>query len=211
MAGIAGAAPLTLSSPTNGKLESGNAALKWSESISELQSWELTFTLDDASLANASLFGTRRDGFEAGIVLNVRADGGFMIFNKKTGSDANNNLIEDNTFEVSTDAGWVTAGVKTSVTLSYVADVNTTGSVVGGTFTITSGENTKTIVMNNADLLVYTSLKNDEGTRFYTDGGKQKFYDISVSQLSNRVVPEPATATLSLLALCGLAARRRRK
>lgn len=30
-------------------------------------------------------------------------------------------------------------------------------------------------------------------------------------QLAGRVIPEPATATLSLLALCGLAARRRRK
>ena len=36
--------------------------------------------------------------------------------------------------------------------------------------------------------------------------------DVTVSSLSMyKVVPEPATATLSLLALCGLAARRRRK
>ena len=34
---------------------------------------------------------------------------------------------------------------------------------------------------------------------------------LGTTEVKALVVPEPATATLSLLALCGLAARRRRK
>ncbi|MBQ4594651.1 MAG: PEP-CTERM sorting domain-containing protein [Akkermansia sp.] len=206
MTGISGAESLTLTSPTDGKLESGNAALTWSEEIAELQSWELNFTLLDAALANAALFGTRQSGYEAGIVLNVKSNGGLMIYNKSTTD------ITNNSFQVETDAGWVTASTNTNITLSFVADVDTSGTVVGGTFTLTSGTNSKIIDMGgHTNLLGYTSIKKDGGTRFYTAQGDQKFYNITVSQLSNRVIPEPATATLSLLALAGLAARRRRK
>lgn len=206
MTGISGAESLTLTSPTDGKLEGGNDALKWSEEIAELQSWELNFTLLDTTLENAALFGTRQSDFEAGIVLNVKGNGGLMIYNKKiTG-------IDDNSFEVETDAGWVTASTNTNITLSFVADVDASGTVVGGTFTLTSGTNSKIIDMGgHTNLLDYTSIKKDGVTRFYTNGAAHKFYNITVSQLSNRVIPEPATATLSLLALAGLAARRRRK
>ncbi len=202
MAGIAGAAPLTLTSPAGGELKSGNAALTWSEDIAELQSWELTFTLNDAALASAALFGTRQNGYEAGMVLGVTADGALSIYNYKVGTNYSYSKITGN--------GWVSAGQGTSITLSYVADVNTSGTVVGGTFTIASGANTQSFVMDDDSLISYTSLKKDGGTRFYTATGAQQFSNISVSQLSNRVVPEPTTATLSLLALCGLAARRRR-
>ena len=202
MAGIAGAAPLTLTSPAGGGLESGNAALTWSEDIAELQSWELTFTLTDTTLADAALFGTRQKEYEAGMVLGVTADGALSIYNYKVGTNYS--------YSKTTGNGWVSAGQGTSITLSYVADVNTSGTVVGGTFTIASGANTQSFVMDDDSLISYTSLKKDGGSRFYTAAGEQKFSNISVSQLSNRVVPEPATATLSLLALCGLAARRRK-
>ena len=202
MAGIAGAAPLTLTSPEGGALTSRQAPLQWSEDIAELQSWELSFTLNDKEVGTVSLFGTRQSGNEAGIVLGVTADGALSIFNYKVGTE--------DSYRKTTGNGWVSAGQDTSITLSYVADVNTSDTVVGGTFTITSGSKTQSFVMDDDSLISFTSLKNDGGTRFYTNGSAHTFSNISVSQLSNRVVPEPATATLSLLALCGLAARRRR-
>jgi MYXO-CTERM domain-containing protein len=43
------------------------------------------------------------------------------------------------------------------------------------------------------------------------NGNANLTYVVNTQQISTQVVPEPATATLSLLALAGLAARRRRK
>ena len=63
----------------------------------------------------------------------------------------------------------------------------------------------------SADNLSFSSLV------ISTDGGHQgpsyaTLSDLSVTTVATEtVVPEPATATLSLLALAGLAARRRRK
>ena len=43
------------------------------------------------------------------------------------------------------------------------------------------------------------------------DGSNGNLYTVSGIAVSTNIIPEPATATLSLLALAGLAARRRRR
>lgn len=43
------------------------------------------------------------------------------------------------------------------------------------------------------------------------DGNNGNLYTVSGISVSANIIPEPATATLSLLALAALAARRRRK
>lgn len=59
-----------------------------------------------------------------------------------------------------------------------------------------------------------TSHKNEDNTYTYTTGGEggslMLVYDTVGDSLYLRMVPEPATATLGLLALAALGARRRR-
>ncbi len=58
-----------------------------------------------------------------------------------------------------------------------------------------------------------TLASGNGGNRVWTTGGKTQVTLVSLTDVSSfsDSVPEPATATLSLLALAGLAARRRRK
>lgn len=75
---------------------------------------------------------------------------------------------------------------------------------------------TSTGSISSADL---TALYGEDGVLGAEDVGNYRFfatYDDGIGiqyvrELVAQVVPEPATATLSLLALCGMAARRRRK
>ena len=59
------------------------------------------------------------------------------------------------------------------------------------------------------------TLPPSSSIRLWTNGGNEKFSNVALSMLDNNkitpAVPEPTTATLSLLALAGLAARRRRR
>ena len=95
----------------------------------------------------------------------------------------------------------------------YITATNLTTTYEGGNFSFSSVAST---VTGNGDV---------EGkTMFWTDGGSAAYKllgvtDMSslegnnnqfVSYLTTKTVPEPTTATLSLLALAGLAARRRR-
>ena len=202
LAGVAAAAPLTLTSPANGSLSSGNNAVAWSEDYSTLTSWELSFTLTDAALGDAILFGTDRDGSgAAGYILSTNVDGSLEVYARNIGVNYSN----------STAAGVVTAGTPVAITFSFVADENQyTNEIVGGTFTVKAGEATSSWAVTSG--LGYTDLTNNSVSRFWTNGGAEQFSNITVTKLDNNmVVPEPTTATLSLLALAGLAARRRRK
>ncbi|MBQ3143974.1 MAG: PEP-CTERM sorting domain-containing protein [Akkermansia sp.] len=202
LAGVAAAAPLTLTSPTNGSLTSSNAPVAWSENYSTLTSWELSFTLADTALGDAIIFGTDRDSTgAAGYLLSTNVDGSLEVYAR------NINV----TYSKSTAAGVVTAGTPVAITFSFVADENQyTNEIVGGTFTVKAGEATSSWAVT--DGLEYTDLTNSSVSRFWTNGGAEQFSNITVAKLDNNmVVPEPTTATLSLLALAGLAARRRRK
>lgn len=59
--------------------------------------------------------------------------------------------------------------------------------------------------------LVDSAVAGPEGDKFYKSGNNDNFYEFTAIKLVSNIVPEPTTATLSLLALAGLAARRRRK
>ena len=70
-----------------------------------------------------------------------------------------------------------------------------------------------TVTDAQGNTLQYTTDKDKIGTTGYY--WLESTYTVQGStntvKIVARAVPEPATATLSLLALCGLAARRRRK
>lgn len=221
LAGVAAAAPqaLTLTSPQGAKIEGSNNYVAWSEEYSQLDSWSLSFELLDSSLGNAAIFSTERvgGGGAVGYVLNTTSTGGLSLTNT---NNSNVSLLSlDNV---------ITAGTQTgTITLTYVADEAdayygfynngvAAGTILGGTFTLTIGEQIASAYVVSSE---HTMLWNGEGhgaagnvsSRFWTNGGAEKMYSISVAKLDNKLIPEPATATLSLLALAGLAARRRRK
>lgn len=206
------------------ELTGGNIRLTWTESDTLLSSWQLSFDLVDATLANAAIFGTSTQGAGGaqGYVLKTTADGALTLnFGDNSISTSNNVII---------------AGENTAVTLSFVANETLSGELVGGTFTLSVGLETKTLgvtfdssVVDDGSVANYrTGLINGQqsftfmdanngstsanfASLLWTNGGAEKFYNIKVSKLDNNVIPEPATATLSLLALAGLAARRRRR
>ncbi len=205
------------------ELTGGNIRLTWTESDTLLSSWQLSFDLEDAALADASIFGTSTQGKGGaqGCVLKTTAAGALTLsFGDNSISTSNNVII---------------AGENTAVTLSFVANETLSGELVGGTFTLSVGLETKTLgvtfdssvvdadsVANYRTGLIngqqsFTFIENNASTSanfaslLWTNSGGEKFHNIKVSKLDNKVIPEPATATLSLLALAGLAARRRRR
>ena len=203
------------------ELTGGNIRLTWKESDTLLSSWQLSFDLEDAALTNAGIFGTstRGGGGPQGCVLSTTKNGALTL------SAVGNSI--------STSDNVIIAGKNTAVTLSFEANETLSGELVGGTFTLSVGLETKTLsvtfdssVVGDGTVANYrTGLINgqqsftfnngsdsdDYASLLWTNGGEEKFHNIKVSKLDNKVIPEPATATLSLLALAGLAARRRRR
>lgn len=215
-------------SVTDGKAQitNGNIKINWTEEYTKLSSWSLSFDLVDSAFKTnppnttsshdysnsvSVIFSTSNSTGGAGYLLAVTNTGALTLFTHKNNT----------TFNTWTSgAGWVTAGddKTNAITLSFVANEaneyygfynkgEAAGTIVGGTFTISAGENSVSFDINQD--LSYTPLTKD-GSYLWTTSGAEKMYNISVSKLDNKIIPEPASATLSLLALCGLAARRRR-
>lgn len=91
--------------------------------------------------------------------------------------------------------------IDVSVPVSYTVDSEIAFDTTLGQFVLTStvGENTVKLELGNS--VSFNTIV------FATDGNNQQTF----SNLSLQFLPEPATATLSLLALAGLAARRKRR
>ncbi|MGN0873885.1 MAG: PEP-CTERM sorting domain-containing protein [Akkermansia sp.] len=110
----------------------------------------------------------------------------------------------------------VTAGTSTTVASSAsIADVATAGSTItiSGCTKYDAGTGHHVLTLMCGDKSTTLDLgESVDVTRisFGGDGGNSRT-NFVVSNLSLYTVPEPATATLSLLALAGLATRRRRK
>ena len=99
-------------------------------------------------------------------------------------------------------------------TNKYITATNLTTRYEGGNFSFSSVDSS---VTGNGDVAGKTMFWTDGGSAAYKllgvtdmsslEGDNTQF----VSYLTTKTIPEPTTATLSLLALAGLAARRRRK
>ena len=98
-----------------------------------------------------------------------------------------------------------TLAVNTAITLSGTVAWN--GEA--GSYMMSLSDGTSTVDWN-----LRTTSFDITGVGFYGDGANNNnvtFSNLSVTATNVTLIPEPATATLSLLALAGLAARRRRK
>ena len=192
--------PLTVTTPANGTLASGNSAIDWSEATGNLtNSWELSFILDPSRLSNEYLFGTVKGNSGAdGYTLSITNAGAIALNQNKS-----NNVL--------TVGSYTAADSAVAITLQYVKYVDAEGNFDSGLFTLTVGNDSATYVVTDAANTVFTKGSNNN---VWTNGGAEKLSGISVKYADAVVapsIPEPTTATLSLLALAGLAARRRRK
>lgn len=198
-------------------ITTGQASVNWTEEINYLTTWKTTFTLTDTTVANADIWSSNNSGNDPrGMVLGIREDGSLRLGGKK--ADATQYAI--------TSAGVVKANTPVVITLSFEAIVATAeytfynptiaaGTIVGGTYSLTVGEETVSYTLTSAQALaengVNAKFYDNTGTRYITNGGAETFTNIQVWKGTDTLIPEPATATLSLLALAGLAVRRRRR
>ena len=102
-------------------------------------------------------------------------------------------------------------GLVADWTISTYSDTWVTNPSVAGNSSITlSGDNTDNV--NHGYYFVADSIEvGEDGTLSFTISGSDAWKRTPLNYVSLQMVPEPTTATLSLLALAGLAARRRRK
>ena len=188
---------LTITTPANGVLDSGNSAIDWSGATGNLtNSWELSLTLDPSRLSNQYLFGTVKGSSGAdGYTLQI-TDGGAISLNKNKSTG------------VLTVGSYTADDSAVAITLQFVKFVDSEGEFERGLFTLTVGDAVGTYTVDTIDNTIFTKGSNNN---VWTNGGAEKLSGISLKYADAVVVPEPTTATLSLLALAGLAARRRRK
>ena len=195
----ANAETLTLTSPTDGSLTSGNAAIAWSEAdvTGALQSWEVTFTVDSQRSALAE------------VDLATICSKWYFAFNTNGSIEF---YLKDDSQSSSSSAGWVTVD-SVAITVSFVGDYNVDGVFQNkGVLSATIGENTHTLTV--ADNLAITSSGSDgSGFRLWTNNKNEHYSNISVTKLDNHIVPEPSAFGLlaGVGALALVASRRRRK
>ena len=178
-------------------------------------SWTFTFTLDESfTIENSGYvlgawwahaaddYGYTSNTVSEGAIYLTQTDGGLTL-NVGRGQVSSTTLNVDTTFKPFNDG-------------SAVDYVYRTGIEKGVTYTITATlkEEGKTGMLTLSDNLNGTwASETGTGATFkgnLAQGGANSTMQSTVNA-GITVVPEPTTATLSLLALCGLAARRRRK
>ena len=139
--------------------------------------------------------------------------GGYIL--KVTAASNNEYFLQFGDTEISDTA--LTMNTSYNITLSFIDLVDNKGVSQGGMFIVNvKGEDVYSTRIAATDLEKADfegSTDNTDSqysTRLWTNGGKQHFSNVKI-ETNGRLIPEPTTATLSLLALAGLAARRRRR
>ncbi len=190
-------------SGTTTEITTSNQPLRWDSTDSgvatSLESWAITFTLTDSrdygkshrpgiSMSNSS-------GGANGLGITYR-NGKFEFSNAEVtlGTNLNIAATQNHTFTFAYDA---------VNKIAYLADCDTDAVI---SYALTDSETFATTLISGT-------------VRSWTNQGYQDYSFGAVTDMSAyagtaafaQYVPEPTTATLSLLALAGLAARRRRK
>lgn len=220
LAGVVGAEETAITLTSSSTVISGNSPLTWKETSAPLTltSWKVAFDVElenkanKTGIGNAPIFSTTRGSRNnitgsTGIVFESNSNGTVGIYhrNNENGLSTPSTDSSDSVFSIDKS---------TSITISFVADY-VWGEYKGGTFLVTAGE--KELLNFTVDETIPDTTLISGSASVWTQSGdgaqphKNLFSNITVSRLADNVIPEPTTATLSLLALAGLAARRRRK
>ena len=134
-----------------------------------------------------------------------------------SGSNLVGYSVDSFTFEIAESTCTTTANIALTLAVIQKGDNNAWSLVekTTGSLTLNSGAELTLTLSNSIDWTnSYKVVAIIDNTAQTLAGGNSPTYTmtgISVTATGTPVVPEPATATLSLLALAGLAARRRRK
>lgn len=204
------------------QLTGSRGQIWFNQDSASLTSWMLEFTLDDLTKGNNTLFATNYNGktgteeFRGGLGVYSWYDQSGVTIGKDNShySGAANIIIPTKE-----------SSKKFPITLrfAYNAEANTAYLYCVETGQLTSVKTDTDYILQGSIVGGASDVAN-LGT-FWTDGGADDFTiktvtDMSaiegdtpgfISYVKTKTIPEPTTATLSLLALAGLAARRRRK
>lgn len=203
---------LSLTKPQNGVLSSGNSSLTWSEGTTgtSLDNFAISFQLTEIRSTSSpqNIFSTSRtNGGASGNALQLTsssADGGYTCLFSYAGQSFD--------MTATTERG--------SLLLTLIMRKSEDGSSASSA-TLYSGTQTLGTVSFNFTSGT-SSLKWDQSS-IWTNAAKETFTDIKLATFNteatdtdilnafNLQVPEPATASLSLLGLAALMVRRRRK
>ena len=202
---------LTLTSPSDNKLETNNSPFNWSEQQGNLtESWSLLFTLSqNSSSGNVNVFSTNAsNGAAGGLSLGLKTEEGV---GKTVG------LYTNNVSGLNLGSVTFSAGQNVMLTfLKYADTEEKAGKFVLSTYDVTGSTSPSQITEFDVEKSQQglTFLKNSlfgTGTRLWTNGGRETFSNIKLAYGS--AIPEPSAfgllAGLGALALVG--ARRRRK
>ena len=180
---IAQETPLTLTIPSNGQIISSNSSLNWIGSTSAgLSSWKLTFELDPGTDLPRDIFNLHADTLTAGTGYHLTIDTSTSL------------TLRDHS---NADLATVDISGRTPITLSFVQNVNEDGvSCSTGTFYLSSNGGTvqEAAVTQSGTSGDYNTTfhpgsgSNSGDTRFWTNSGRQKIYNITLTQLDDNVI-----------------------
>ena len=164
--------------------------------------WALSLTLDVNAATGSNQWGTTllatgKDPFAASY------NGGFQLYVQVSGNISLKGGIGD--ISGSSDHKVGTAPLATLGT--YTLDLSHIGTVLTASIKDAQGTEVASSTLNNVTWAEGTTV--DHFTTTLTDNQQANGWTLPTGTLA--LVPEPTTATLSLLALAGLALRRRRK
>ena len=141
---------LTITTPANGALGTGNSVIDWSEDTGNLKnSWELSFTLDPSRLSNEYLFGTVKGGSGAeGYTLQITSNGKIQ-------------LNENKSTKMLAVGSYTAADSAVAITLQFVKFVDNKGEFKSGLFTLTVGNDSASCTIDAVDNTIFTKGANN--------------------------------------------------
>ncbi|MBE6417995.1 MAG: hypothetical protein E7033_05965 [Akkermansiaceae bacterium] len=195
---IAANTPLTIT-PT--ELENGTAYLSWNENLNILTSYTLSFTLHFEPQAEDAIFSTYYNKYyhEYGVSLFLTTNGNLELRYNELKADSKTILSHTQT---------LTAQEDHDITFTFISLKDNTSSKI---LSLTINGETQIAKIDNNSSAIYESaiLNKDQG--HIVSSPIARLSDISLTIPDIPTIPEPTTATLSIVGLSSFLIRRRRK